>query len=525
MKSFKRLASLVLALALVVTFSLSGMGTMTVEAAKSSGVAIGGVLIQGANVVVASSGTAASDDGLYHLVAADMVAPAQSGADVAQVPVSANANFTAPLNKAAANSLLFKKFTVCVMRGGALTPVSNSMFITNPEACATYNAARMDYSKKGILPALESYRQHGNGPKVLGCTQVILTLPLSWISYGSGVPYQYNGKTVNFETARLSGFDYSIRRYNQLGCQVTLVVAADQNAQTQFLSPYALKGLGTANWYGMNGATMDGLDLLGAAGAFLAERYSGATGHGQVDNFIIGNEVNAWRQWNYMDCGNIDNYTQQYANSFRMLYNGIKSGNGSANVYVSLDQQWAKAGGGFYPGKTLLTKFNDDIRSTGNIDWRVATHAYSVPLTNAMAWAPTKNLTHSQSSPFISVQNLEVLTDFLSQPSFLSPSGAVRTVKLSEQGWTSLTGEQYQAASIIFGYMAAMKNSHVDGFILSREYDENVEIAQGLANGLRSTNDVPKLSYTWYQNADSPDIQAQASAVAGVDFNALLQVR
>ena len=37
--------------------------------------------------------------------------------------------------------------------------------------------------------------------------------------------------------------------------------------------------------------------------------------------------------------------------------------------------------------------------------------------------------------------NLDVLTDFLCTPDILSPTGAVRTVKCSEVGYSSTNGE------------------------------------------------------------------------------------
>ncbi|MCR5416308.1 MAG: hypothetical protein K6E79_05900 [Pseudobutyrivibrio sp.] len=521
MKKFKRILSTVLSLAIVVTLFATNSNAITADAA---GVAIGGVVIQGSDVVVATSGTASSEDGAFHLVASDANQNAPAGTDVAQVPVANGATFTVPLGKNTAASLLFKKFTICVMKGGALSPVSNSMFITNPEGCATVAAARMDYGKKGIMPALDVATANKNQPRDLGCQQVTLTLPLSWISNGGGA-YSYNGQVYHFETAKLSGYDYSVRKYNNMGCQVTVIIVVDQAAQTEFINPYSYDGLGAHNYYGLNGATTEGLNILGAAASFLANRWSGR-GFGQVDNFIIGNEVNAWTDWNYMNCGSLDAFTQQYTNAFRVMYNGIKSENASANVYVCTDQQWNKASASFYySGKSFLTKFNTMISSTGNIDWRLATHAYMTPLTSATPWASTSNLTHSQNSPFISLQNIEVVTDFLSQPAYLSPTGAVRTVKLSEQGYTSLTGEQYQAAAVVYAYLVAMNNSHIDGLIISREKDEPVEIAQGLANGLCNVDGSKKMSYSFYQNAGDPNIIAQANAIAGVDLNTLIQPR
>lgn len=516
MKVLKKIASIALALTLVIAATVT-TSSITAEAKGASGVTIGGVLIQGSDVVVATSGAAASDDGLYHVVASNVNQTAPVGVDVAQVPATSGATISFPLNKGRANTMLFKKFTICVSKGGVLTPVSNTMFITNPEASATVACNRMDWGKKGILPSLDPVTFNKSQPRDLGCQQVQLTLPLSWISNGGG-SFSYNDKVYHFETARLSGYDNAIRKFNGMGCQVTLIIVVDAKAAVDFINPYSYAGLGAHNYYGLNAATDAGVDLLSAAGAFLGNRYSGK-GYGQVDNFIIGNEVNAWADWNYMNCGSLDNFTLQYANAFRLFYNGIKSENATANVYVCTDQQWAKAGASYYyAGKSFLTQFNSLIKSQGNIDWRLATHAYMAPLTSATPWAATSSLTHSQNTSYISLQNIDVVTDFLCQKDFLSPTGQVRTVKLSEQGFTSLSGENLQAAAVVYAYQVAMNNRYIDGMILSREKDEPGEIAQGLANGLTSTNGTKKLSYSFYQNPGDPNIIAQANAFAGVDL-------
>ena len=162
MKKFlKKSLSLAFALMLTLTASFAS-SALTVEAKSSKtatststpsySVVVASALIQGANVVVSTSGATASEDGLYHLVASDVNQAAPAGSDVAQAAAADGAVFTVALAKDTANSMLFKKFTVCVMKGGALSPVSNSMYITNPEACASYAPARMDYGKKGVLP-------------------------------------------------------------------------------------------------------------------------------------------------------------------------------------------------------------------------------------------------------------------------------------------------------------------------------------------------------------------------------------
>ena len=527
MKTFKRFFGIAIALVLIVS---AFFASPAITAKAADGVAIGGAVIDGGNVVVASTGQTASDDGVYHLIASDVNQAANAGKEVAQLPVSAAATFTVPLNKNTADSVLYKKFTVCVMKGGALTTASNSCFITNPEACATRTTPRMDNGKKGLLCDASSVNMGMRSLADLGVKQATVSLPLSKISDGSGVPYVYNGKTYNFNTRYISAFDNYLGRLNSQGVQVTMILLVDQAAKGEFISPYSYDALGAKNYYGLNATTTEGVELLEAAGSFIASRWSSYSYFGmnaKVDNFIIGNEVNAWYEWNYMNCGgNLPLYTQEYANAFRVLYNAIKSENANANVYVCTDHHWALNERTVHSSKSFLTQFNNYIRSQGNIDWRLALHAYNYPMTSVVSWAPTGNIKRSQDTRFISVYNIDVVTDFLCQPDFLSPTGAVRTVKLSEQGYTSSQGEEVQCAAITYAFLVAENNRYIDGLILSREKDDPIiEVPQGLANGILRYDNTQKPSYAFYKNAGNPEYTAKANALAGIDLTTLLAPR
>ena len=505
MKVLKKFFSVALALTFVFSASLF-YALPNVEAKGSSQVIIAGALIQGANVIVASSGTVASEDGQYHLVASNANQTAPVGTDVAQVPVAAAANFSIPLAKDTANSMLFKKFTVCVISGGALKPVSNSMYITNPEACASFAPARMDYGKKGILPDLLKSVADLNQPADLGAKQVNLNFTLSRLN-------------------SLAGFDYSVRKYNSLGMQVNFIILVDNNTPATFVNPYSMDAFGSHNNYGLNAHTDEGVAALEYAASYLAKHYSGI-GYGQVDNFIIGNEVNAWYLWNYMNCGSNEVFMKEYSDAFRIMYNGIKSENANANVYACIDHQWARAEASYYvSGKYFLTQLNNNIKSEGNIDWRVAVHPYNAPLYAAGAWTTGKNVSHNQNSPYITMANLDVLTDFLCTPEMRSSTGAVRTVKCSEVGYSSANGEAAQAADLVYAYLSAENNRYVDGIVISRERDHEFDISQGMVSGLTNLDGSHKMGYEFYKNVTDPNVIAQASQAAGVDLTKMITPR
>lgn len=495
-------------------------GSMRVQAAEKA--TLNSALIQGSQVVVSGTSSVRSDDGILHLYAQETYQTGAQGVEVAQAPVG-TASFTFPLNKNTASSNLFKKFTIVAIKNGVPTAVSNSVYITNPEAAAAHTTPRRDGGIKGILPSAQL--MHGNNLTDLGVKQVTYNLLLGRITNGGGINYTYNGKTYQFNSQYISEYDFVVKRMNQQGIQVTFIILNDLGADVTLLHPLARTGV-AANYYALNAADQAGVEKLEAVASFLAQRYSN-TGNGTVDNWIVGNEVNARQMWNYMEVSDVNAYAAEYAKAFRILYNGIKSENGNAQVYVATDQQWAKASNAkqYFGSRPFLVAFNDYVRAEGNIDWRLSSHPYNVPLYDPNNWTPTGYAVHSQSSRYVTMQNIDVITDFLSQPELLSPTGNVRTVKLSEVGYTSSVGDEQQAIAVTYAYLQAVSNRYVDGLIISRELDDAGEIAQGLAVGMIGLDGRHKLAYEYYKHAGDPNFVAQASALAGVDLTSRITVR
>ncbi|MBR5637898.1 MAG: hypothetical protein IKW81_13310 [Pseudobutyrivibrio sp.] len=502
MKVLKRFAHLMLAVSLV----FCGILSFDVASVKAEGgLVINSVTISGDTVVVSASGGAASEDGMYHLIASAACQAAPMGDDIAQQSVG-QTEFRVPLNKGLPNSLLYKKFTICVTLGGALAPVSNTMYILNPEACATVTPARMDNGIKGIFPEIDDAIANKNQVSTLGVNQVNLNVPISMIY-------------------RLGDYDHLVQKYNNLGIQVNMILLADKGAGPDYISPLSYKGMKKQSFFAFNASTPEALEKVGNAAATIASRYSGI-GYGQVDNFIIGNEVNAWREWNYMKFDTYEQFMNEYCKAFRVMYNAIKGANGSANVYTCIDHQWAKPEASYYmSGKEFLIRFNQTISAEGNIDWRLAVHPNNYWLLAPKAWETSAKVTHDQSTPYVTMANLEVLTDYMSLPEMLSPTGAVRSVKIAELGYVSNKGEDIQAASVVFAYLVASNNSHIDGIVILREADNKIEIKQGIKCGLCDVKGNPKKAFSFYQNPLDPNIVAQASAIAGVDLNSLVVPR
>ncbi len=148
-------------------------------------------------------------------------------------------------------------------------------------------------------------------------------------------------------------------------------------------------------------------------------------------NWIIGNEVNVRSTWNYMKYVDIDTYAREYARAVRLFYNGIKSFNANARIYISLDQQWNRnlSSDSSYDSRDLMDAFNECIKEEGNIQWGLAHHPYSYPMTWPKFWELTgeagEMVQESEDTSMVTIYNIDVVTNYLQKEEYLMPDGEV----------------------------------------------------------------------------------------------------
>ena len=506
------------------------------RAEGAGAVNINSVTIQGQSVVinVSASDIPSSDDGLFYLFAEKAYQGAPAGAPIAQLPLGPYVSFSVPLSYQTPGSHLYDKFQVAVKQGGAFVSVTGAKYITNPEALATSSPERKNNSKKGLI--LDGAKiGNGNTEAVqLGVKQGAYNINLSDVIGGNcGVEYGYNGKTYYFDSSYLSQYDHCIRTSTEQGMGMTIVLLNTYAPGEEFMiSPTARGALGKSSYYLMNTSEDVGLEYLEAVVSYLAARYNGQLGFGQVDNWVIGNEINAKNVWNYSAVTDPMSYAQLYSDSLRVCYNAIKSRNANAYVCISLDQNWTHIHNGtYFSARSMLEAINACITAQGNIDWAVAAHPYNYPMTWTSFWTPKEAgmITHSMDTPYLSMENVEQLTDFLSQTAMRNTAGGVRPVLLTEVGYTSTQGEEAQAAAIVYAYSRCMTNQHIKLIAFNRQTDYPLEVSQGMSVGLTCQNGARKLSFEFYQQMDGPNAGAyiqRAAAYMGIgDWNAAMHAR
>ena len=457
-------------------------------------------------VTVTSDGIPKSDDKYYYLfeeaVYDDGIVEGSS--PIAKVYKSDDTSFAVDLNKGAANSRLFSKFQVAVKMDDKYVSISHAKYITNPGACAGYSYGGMQHrSIKGLLPDPLRIGELAD----LGCQYATYNIPLNHILVTSGgIPYSYGGVTYHFNAQIMNDYDNLFKRLNSMGIDVAAIILnnASTAAYPEITHPSARSG-STAPYYMFNATNESGVKALAAIGSFLANRYSGS-GHGNVSMWIIANEVNARKEYNYMTHTDVNTYTVAFTRAFRVFYNAIKSQNSAAKVYIPIDQRWTfnTEKTGDYDAKDVLDIFSASLSEYGNIDWGLAAHPYSFPNGNTAFWKSSKYVNHSDTTPCITMENIEVLTNYMKRPEMLDTSGNVRSIILSEVGYSSTAGQELQAAAFAYAYVKMEKNGYIDALMLSRQTDAGDEIAAlGLALGLQTTGGGKKQIWNVYKYIDT----------------------
>ena len=491
-------------------------------------VTIQSALIEGNQVVVrTSSASVPAGDGTFYLFANEVYQDGPVGKVIATAPAGKNAVFSFPLAYNTTESNLDRKFIVAVKQNGGWVQVSHEHYITNPEALAKFTMPRMKVGIKGYFPDMTKADVYADAAK-LGVQQIVYNLPIGALT-GSGINYVYDGQTYSFNAQTVAAYDAMFKQWNKMGISVTLTLLNDNSSPADLKHPDSRNGF-AGRGYAFNTAEPAGVKHLAAVAAFLGEHYSGANGMAQVDNWVIGNEINARTEWYYLPSTNLEYNVSAYIKAFRIFYNGIKSKNANANIYNSIDQEWQrKSNPGCFLSKDYLDQFNADILREGNIDWGLSFHPYNTPLYDPMAWRQLGSLLNNTvRTKYITMENFHILVDYMHQPQFLAPNGKVRDISISEIGYTSSYGEDKQYASLAYGYQMAASFPEVSAFMYFRQTDEQSEVNAHLAQGLYALNGHRKAAYDLYRVLGTPQAGPalnKASSIIGTDVNQLVSSR
>lgn len=392
---------------------------------------------------------------------------------------------------------------------GIYEPVSHGKHITNPEVLATNTTPYPSIpTKKGLLIDPDMFGTEKTTG--LNLSRAIYNIPLSLILGESSIPdiptieYEYKGKVYKFNSAYVNMYDTIFTLTTNAGLYMTAIVLNDWNdSYPELIHPLSRKRTDSSLYYAFNTTDIDGITAQEAVFNFLAERYTSGE-HGMVYDWVLANEINQNRVWNYMDTSDIDYYAESFEDSLRIFYNAVKSHYSSAKIYFSLDHDWNDNDGddtNFFNGRDLLYKINEYASQGGNYDWGISIHPYPDPLTKVNYWKAEYDM--SENAPVLTIMNLTALTDILDKEEFRQRDGSVRSAAITELGFSSFYGENLQAAAFAYCYLIVDNNPYIESFQMNRQTDSILEMKSKLALGIYNADGTPKLLRDIYANIDS----------------------
>ncbi len=432
-----------------------------------------------------TAGTVSDTDGYYYLFALQPYEKSISSGTLqaAKQKQGSNLTFSIPLNISSTKSVFYRKFVVAVKKGEKYSIVSNTRYITNPEKLANVKKAfPKPKSKKGlhIQPSMISDAED------LGIKHAAVNICLDLFitnSKSNAVSYRYQGKTYYFSNVGCNEVDRQTKKLSESNVVTSGILLLRDNGAGRLLVAPKARGKGKP-YYGFNTMTKEGTETLEALIHFLGDRYMNSNGkYGTIVNWIIGNEVNNYNDYNYLGDLSFSQYVDAYTRSFRICDMALRSVYSNARVYISLDHLWnlLQPHGKCYTSKSMLDAFAARMKKEGDINWNLAFHPYPSPLTDPVFW--DDNVSYSDDTLQITMKNLDYLTDYVSR----NYRSDLRVI-LSEQGFTSKSAgkntELLQAAAYAYAYYLTEFNDKVDSFIMNRHVDHVEETKQGLNLGV-----------------------------------------
>lgn len=453
--------------------------------------------------------------------------PGMSARPVSSCKKSKKMSFTCKLNSGGVN-LLNSGFAVASRNSnGTYSYISTRRFISNPGALAQYKYRfPKSVSKKGLqinADMMEDAEELNVRNSVINIDFSQLIAPPALQNSQYSYSWKYQGQTYWFVRDSVSYYDRQLLALNSTSSVNSAVLLLSWRSDlTDLIYP---KGRQQGHaFYAWNTQDSSARKKIQATLNFLARRYSTSTKkYGQISNWIVGNEVNNYNTYNYAGNQTLSQYSQIYADQFRLAYNTLVSVYSNARVYISLDHLWnTNYVNGTFASRRMLDSFASKIRAGGNIQWNLAYHPYSSPLTEPRFWANTNGqLTKALTSPVINMGNISLLTSYVRQK-----YGSKTRIILSETGYTSVQKkhnvENLQAAAIAYSYLIAESDNMIDSLIIHRQIDHKDEIKQGLNLGLWTTDssssdpesaNTKKRSWNVFKYMDSSRSPAETSFI------------
>ncbi len=432
----------------------------------------------------------------------DIDAGTMSFSPVDEAKISQNLSFSLPFDPSDTACLLSKYVLAESTSDGAYHVLTDEYYITNINSLApfsySYPAAA---SKKGLEVQLLSDAQE------LGVSYAVINVSIGSLLQGESstdtISYIFSGKTYYISRPKLDSLDHRIKTLSDSGVIVYLNIIlsapeASSNASDKLKAlyyPAALENPG-ARLYAVNTDNADSVRYYAGLLNFLAKRYTDPKGEtGFAGGWIIGYEVNSNRNFNFMGPADVKEYAASYVKALRIADTMLRSVYSNGRVYVSVANNFNNASQELnfagddkldYAARLFLERMSQSISLSGDIPWNLSINPYPSDPANTAYWTDTNTL-NSLDTPFITMKNIGVITDFMGQENLLYKSTKRRVLvgSFGVSGESATSGEALQAAAFANAYYTVACNDDIEALIWHRHVDSADE--SGLLLGLWTT--------------------------------------
>lgn len=327
--------------------------------------------------------------------------------------------------------------------------------------------------------------------------------------------FEFEGRTWHARQPEINRLDQILQIAGKRGIMVSAIILIGQPGNSPPGSWHRMvahpKADASAFFVMPNLHDADGARAFGAALYFLASRYSDSK-HGRIHHWILHNEAD--QGWTWANAGVLSSweYLDLYHKSLRMAHLISRQFNPQAKAFISLTHHWTIPGGKHnHPSKMLLDHLLSFCKAEGDFDWAIAHHPYPQDLGKPRVWEDNQ-ATFSRNTGKITFKNLEVLDDWIRDPSHQYLGKQNRTLHLTEQGFNSPDYSEKslmnQAAGMAYGWNKVKRLPSISMVHYHNWVDNRHEF--GLRIGLRKFADEPgdplgrKPIWHFMKAADSP---------------------
>ncbi len=398
-------------------------------------------------------------------------------------------------------------------KGGYL-PMSKVVYPSNFADFAQHQQAYPSVtSKKGLQIQLPTDAQ------LLGVKHTVVNVFFNELiseTEKDATAFVYGGSKYYIKTAALAALDYRIRSLTDAGVHVyvNFLLAFDSSAPSELYYPSA-EGTGST-LYAPNVSTPEGIRRYASVIHFLASRYTEPEGNnGFCGSYIVGYEVNREGECHSAGIASLSEYASEYAILLRTADTAVRSAYQNGRVYLSLSNQWVIAPDEAKSYRFGAKEFLGEIAALcPDVPFGVSLNPYPSDLSLTDYWNDEKAV-NSDDTPYLTLKNLSVLTEYLKTEPFLY-NGRPRRALAGEFGLSGKLGEseELQAAAYLYAYYTVCRNTGIEALIWHRHVDHAGE--KGLYYGLYASSELlldpteAKLIHSVFSAVDDDNSSTQA---------------